>query len=49
MTDTCGFLLFLVVHAADIQGRNGTVDVLTASCMELTLTLNKNKYYPFNL
>jgi transposase len=30
VTDTCGFLIFLLVHAADIQDRDGAVDVLTA-------------------
>lgn len=30
VTDTCGFLIFLLFHAADIQDRDGAVDVLTA-------------------
>jgi len=30
ITDTCGFLVFILVHAADIQDRDGAVDVLTA-------------------
>ncbi len=30
LTDTCGFLIFILVHAADIQDRDGTVDVLAA-------------------
>ncbi|WP_102324117.1 IS5 family transposase [Komagataeibacter saccharivorans] len=30
LTDTCGFLIFLPVHAADIQDRDGAVDVLAA-------------------
>ncbi len=30
VTDTCGFLLFILVHAADIQDRDGAVDVLAA-------------------
>ncbi|WP_264816515.1 transposase, partial [Gluconobacter kondonii] len=30
LTDTCGFLIFLLVHAADIQDRDGAVDVLAA-------------------
>ena len=30
LTDTCGFLIFILVHAADIQDRDGAVDVLTA-------------------
>jgi putative transposase len=30
VTDTCGFLIFLLVHAADIQDRDGAVDVLMA-------------------
>jgi transposase len=30
ITDTCGFLLFILVHAADIQDRDGAVDVLAA-------------------
>ncbi|WP_022674702.1 IS5 family transposase, partial [Novosphingobium sp. B-7] len=28
VTDTCGFLIFILVHAADIQDRDGAVDVL---------------------
>jgi transposase len=28
ITDTCGFLLFVLVHAADIQDRDGAPDVL---------------------
>ncbi len=30
ITDTCGFLVFIFVHAADIQDRDGAVDVLKA-------------------
>lgn len=30
LTDTCGFLIFILVHAADIQDRDGAVDVLKA-------------------
>lgn len=30
ITDTCGFLVFILVHAADIQDRDGAVDVLAA-------------------
>lgn len=30
LTDTCGFLIFIRVHAADIQDRDGAVDVLAA-------------------
>ena len=30
ITDTCGFLLFVLVHAADIQDRDGAPDVLKA-------------------
>jgi transposase len=30
VTDTCGFLIFILVHAADIQDRDGGVDVLAA-------------------
>lgn len=30
LTDTCGFLIFVLVHAADIQDRDGAVDVLAA-------------------
>ena len=30
LTDTCGFLIFILVHAADIQDRDGAVDVLAA-------------------
>lgn len=30
ITDTCGFLIFILVHAADIQDRDGAVDVLKA-------------------
>jgi putative transposase len=30
VTDTCGFLVFVLVHAADIQDRDGAVDVLKA-------------------
>jgi putative transposase len=30
VTDTCGFLLFVLIHAADIQDRDGAVDVLKA-------------------
>lgn len=26
VTDTCGFLIFILVHAADIQDRDGAVD-----------------------
>jgi hypothetical protein len=28
LTDSCGFLVFILVHAADIQDRGGAVDVL---------------------
>jgi transposase len=28
LSDTCGFLVYILVHAADIQGRDGAVDVL---------------------
>ena len=28
VTDTCGYLIFILVHAADIQDRDGAVDVL---------------------
>lgn len=28
LTDTCGFLIFILVHAADIQDRDGAADVL---------------------
>jgi transposase len=30
MTDICGFLVFILVHTADIQDRDGAVDVLKA-------------------
>ena len=30
VTDTCGFLVFVLVHAADIQDRDGAVDVFKA-------------------
>lgn len=30
LTDTSGFLIFILVHAADIQDRDGAVDVLAA-------------------
>ena len=30
LTDTCGFMLFVLVHAADIQDRDGAPDVLKA-------------------
>jgi transposase len=30
LTDTCGFLVFILVHAADIQDRDGAPDVLKA-------------------
>lgn len=30
VTDTCGFLIFILVHAADIQDRDGAIDVLKA-------------------
>ena len=30
VTDTCGFLIFILVHAADIQDRDGAADVLAA-------------------
>jgi transposase len=30
LTDTCGFLIFVLVHSADIQDRDGAVDVLKA-------------------
>ena len=32
LTDTCGFLVFILVHGADIQDRDGAVDVLKAIC-----------------
>ena len=32
ITDTCGFLVFILVHAADIQDRDGAVDVLKGCC-----------------
>lgn len=28
LTDTCGFLIFILIHAADIQDRDGAADVL---------------------
>jgi len=28
LTDTCGFLVFILVHTADLQDRDGAVDVL---------------------
>ncbi|WOE73812.1 IS5 family transposase [Alterisphingorhabdus coralli] len=31
ITDTCGFLIFVLVHSADIQDRDGAVDVLAAT------------------
>ena len=31
LTDSCGFLVFILVHAADIQDRDGAVDVLKAA------------------
>ena len=31
LTDTRGFLVFILVHAADIQDRDGAVDVLKAA------------------
>ncbi|CAN5341650.1 hypothetical protein BH10PSE15_BH10PSE15_12030 [soil metagenome] len=30
LTDTCGFLVFILVHVADIPDRDGAVDVLKA-------------------
>lgn len=30
LTDTCGFLVFILVHTADVQDRDGAVDVLKA-------------------
>ena len=30
LSDTCGFLIFVLVHAADVQDRDGAVDVLKA-------------------
>ena len=30
ITDTCGFLVFILVNAADVQDRDGAVDVLKA-------------------
>jgi len=30
LTDTCGFLIFILVHTADIQDRDGAADVLKA-------------------
>ena len=30
VTDTCGFMVFVLIHAADIQDRDGAVDVLKA-------------------
>ncbi|MEJ6594481.1 IS5 family transposase [Parasphingorhabdus sp.] len=30
VTDTCGYLIFILVHAADIQDRDGAADVLKA-------------------
>jgi transposase len=30
LTDTCGFLIFILVHTADVQDRDGAVDVLKA-------------------
>jgi transposase len=30
LTDTCGFMVLILVHAADIQDRDGAVDVLKA-------------------
>lgn len=30
VTDTCGFMVFALIHAADIQDRDGAVDVLNA-------------------
>ena len=30
LTETCGFLVFVLVHAANIQDRDGAVDVLKA-------------------
>jgi putative transposase len=30
VTDTCGFMLFVLIHAADIQDRDGGADVLKA-------------------
>ena len=31
ITDTCGYLLFVLVHTADIQDRDGAPDVLKAN------------------
>ena len=31
LTDTCGFVVFIIVHAADIQEPDGAVDVLKAA------------------
>ena len=36
VTDTCGFLIFILIHAADIQDRDGAVDVLAARGSEKT-------------
>ena len=33
ITDTCGFLLFVLVHAVDIQDRDGATDVLKANAV----------------
>lgn len=30
ITDTCGFMLFVLIHAADVQDRDGAPDVLGA-------------------
>lgn len=30
LTDICGFLIFILVHTADVQDRGGAVDVLKA-------------------
>ena len=30
LTDTCGFLIYILVHAADVQDRDGAVDLLKA-------------------
>lgn len=37
LTDTCGFLVFILVHTADIQDRDGAVDVLKAVRQRLPL------------
>jgi transposase len=32
LSDTCGFLVFILVHAVDIHDRDGAVDVLKRVC-----------------